>query len=235
MLKIMTSLAFGLAVITSSAIYAEDVVSEHKKALGAKEAVEKIKSIRRTGEIEFKGQFSAEGTIEEYAVLGKKSAQKIKGGEFESTQIWNGEKGWAMNTYVPTAELTPEQVDQMKGVASLNPFLGMVADVPADKLVAGEDAEFGGVACKTYKPEEKLTIYIGKEDHLFHGMSVNGKDPGGGDLKIKIVNSDFKEYGGVKFPDSIVTNINDDQIIATVKFSKTEINPTLGDELFAKP
>lgn len=236
MLKMMTSLAFGIALCATSVVYADDVVQEHKKALGSKEAIEKIKSIRRTGEIQFKGMFDGKGAFEEYAVLGKKSGQKIKGDEFESTRVWDGEKGWASNTYMPVAEIEGNQLDQMKGVASINSFLGMAVDMPPEKLVAGADADFGGVACKTYSPEKDMTIYIGKEDHLFHGMTAKAPDPGSGqDVTVKTTYSDFKEYEGVKFPNSVVTVIGDDDLTITTKFDKTEINPELGDALFAKP
>jgi hypothetical protein len=81
-----------------------------------------------------------------------------------------------------------------------------------------------------------MTAYMGKEDHLFHGMVVKVSDPAsGGEANIKVVYSDFKEHDGIKFADKVVTNLESANMVITMKFTKTEINPSLDDKLFAKP
>lgn len=232
MSKFITSLILGLVALTSSALQADDVIDEHKKALGSSEAIEKVKTFRRSGQMEM---FNNKGTIEESAVVGKKSYQKIEMPNFKSTQVWNGEKGWLANSFNPSTELKEGQITQMKCVAGLNAFLAMAAELPAEKLISESEGDFEGIACKTYKLDAITSAYIGKDDHLLHGIVVKATTPAGKDASMKFIYSDFKEYDGVKFADKTVTVLGGGAFVITVQYTKTEINPDLTDALFEKP
>ena len=235
MLKPTTCLALGLTLILSSVARAEHIVDAHIKAIGGADAIAKIKTIRRTGKTEMKG-LPAQGTIEQACVVGKKALQVLDLGAYKQVLAWNGEDAWAMDSITGSKEATEQQLQQLRGIAAVNPIVGIKGENGASAFESWGEQEFEGAACEAFKVTGELTIYIDKNSKMFAGMTTKVNDPLlGGETTIKITYSDFAKHRGVMFPEKSTINIGDGALMITFEYTNTEINGKLDDSKFEKP
>lgn len=232
MLKIILLLVLAFSALTSTVVRAEDILEDHKKALGSEEAIAKIKSIRRTAEVKVNGQMSAKGSAVEAVIIREKCCQRMKVARSDVTIAWDGEKGWTVNSSI-VLPIPEEQLMYVKAHASINPFVGILTLADPATIKAVDDTEFEGIRCNVYTIGDS-TFYLGKEDKLLHGMIRTGPQSASNEPSTAtVIYSDFKEYEGVKFPNKTVQKFGND--ITTLTYTKTEINPELEDSLFEKP
>jgi len=239
--------AFGIAVIIALGLLigptlaeemnVEAIMKAHVKAIGGTEALDKIKTVKRSATTSMDGVMGQmEGTSEEVFVVGKKSYQHTDFGVYVETSGWNGKTGWAKNSMEGLQDVTGEDLE----------FLESAAEV---SLLATVWRAYGNAALKhlpdeTYegKQYQVLTIvetdidfYLDPKTGLLAAMSMPFEDPELGEAELLIVTEDYNEYNGVMFPDSTMMVIGDDLIVIESEYTETKINGPVDNAVFEKP
>lgn len=225
----------GLAAAES----VDEIVDGHIKAIGGMDAIKKIESVKRKGEVAVSGMFGDMAGVSEIAMIPwKKAYQNMDLGMFAQKMGWNGKDGWSESSMEGQKKLEGTELGQVKQVASIDPLAeykikkeGTLAALP-DEKVGDADQH---VLELTPKEGPKIKFYIDKATKLLTQATLDQDSPQFGQVKIVLGGADFAEFGGVKLPKKSTVNIGDGQLSLTTTYTETKINEKIDDKIFEMP
>lgn len=214
---------------------ADEILTKHFEAIGGKDKVGNIKTIKMTGNIELQAGLTAPVSIQ---IVNNKSMRfdlSIQG--MTMNQVVDGETGWQIMPFQgnPNAEPIPaDQIKEMKGQMDVQGDLfnykekGNTVDLVGNDEVDGTEVYKLKVTTKdgrvNYKYIDKASNYIIKEVQI-----VKTEDK---EVEGATVFSNFKKTDdGITFP----FNMNTEMAGGVIKWEKIEINPTIDPTIFKMP
>ena len=212
----------------------DDILDKYVKAIGGKEAIQKITSRTVKGSFEIEAM-NMSGTLEMFAKAPNKNAMKIDlPGVGMVYNVFDGLKGWDSNPMTGLRELAGEELATMKREADFYQPLNLKKHFP--KLeVKGKDKvdeyeTYVVVATPAGGGPEKLYFDIAS------GLLIRQdaeRETGQGKIAVEEHFDDYKDVGGVMIPHSLrqVTPM----FAITMKFTEIKSNVEIDEEKFNKP
>ena len=212
----------------------DELIDKHIKALGGKEAIEKITSRSAKGSFEIEAM-NMTGALEMYAKAPNKNAMKIDlPGVGVVNTVYDGAKAWDSNPMTGLRELTGAELAAMKRRADFNPELNFKKyytkmEVKGKEKIGANEAY---VVVATPVEGEPEKIYFDINSGLIVRRDVEADGPQG-KMPTEIYTEDYKVVDGVKFAHTI-KQINP-MFAATIKLTEVKTNVEIDEAKFGKP
>jgi hypothetical protein len=213
---------------------ADEIIEKYVKALGGKEAIEKITSRSAKGTFEIEAM-NLTGTFENYHKAPNKFANlftipAVGGGG----QIFDGAKGWDSNPMTGLRELSGEELATLKREADFYQPLNFKKHYPKlevkGKEKVGNSEAYVVIATPAEGGPDKMYFDVNS------GLIVREdaeRETGQGKMAIEVYLEDYKDVGGVKVAHTMkqVSPV----FSMTLKFTEVKSNVEIDDAKFAKP
>jgi hypothetical protein len=216
---VTTMLVSSAPLMAQSAPSASDVIAKYVAAIGGKDAVMKITSLKQTSTMQLPAMgITAE--VEAYQAAPNKMASKSTiPGIGEMLQGTNGEIAWDANPMQGPRLLTDKELAQTLEGAD---FYGNLL-YPAERFTKMENlglADFNGESCYKIQLVRKDS---GRESIQYFsvatGLMVGAEttqESQMGSMAISSTMSDYKSFGGVKFPMKSEVNMGPNKMLMTI-------------------
>lgn len=246
MKRIITLLA--VAALSTTSLFAQtadEVIDKYFEAVGGREAMAAVKTVKMTGKIKVQGM---ELPI---TMVNTNKGQQRMSFSFQGQEIvqpaFDGNEGWQTNFMTMKAEkMEAEDNAIMKAEAGDFPdaFLDYKGKGYSIALEADETIE--GVACHKIKLTKKPVTIDGKEEENFsyyffdkennvpimvRSIIKKGQMKG---MASESFMSDYQEVNGVMFPFTIDQKFNG-QSQAAIAIEKVDVNVTIDEAIFKFP
>ena len=240
----LSTLFLLFTVGSLSAQTAEEVIDNYLEAIGGKDALSKITSMKITGIAKAQGM---DFPIVMYQKApGKQRMDMVFQGQEITQMAFDGETGWGVNFMtMQTEKWGQEESATMKAEMDFpNPFLNY-ADRGFSVSLEGEET-IEGTECFKIKLIKKPVVVEGKEMENFSYHFLDKESfvlimlqqfIKSGPMKGTTSQTYFSDYdkaGDVYFAHSIVSKVNG-QTTASISFSEIEVNPEIEESLFSFP
>jgi len=234
--SILFTLVFLLtAQFALSAQTVDEIVNKHFEAIGGKDKIGNIKTIKMTGNIELQAGMTAPVNIQ---IVNNKSMRfdlSIQG--MTMNQVVDGETGWQVMPFQgnPNAEPIPaDQIKEMKGQMDVQGDLFNAKEKGNKVELVGNDEVDGTEVYKikvttkdgrvNYKYIDKASSFIIKEVQI---VKTEDKEVEGATMF-----SNFKKTDdGITFP----FNMNTEMAGGVIKWDKIEVNTPIDPAIFKMP
>jgi outer membrane lipoprotein-sorting protein len=219
------------------ALTVEQILAKNAEARGGAGKLRALQSVGFTGKMNI-------GPMELPLTMVKKRPSMMK---IELTlqgmtgvQAYDGSSGWMVMPFLGKKDPEAMSGDELSMAREQADFDGAFFDVEKK----GHKAELAGMGEVDGKPayKVKLTAKDGLETIAwfdatsFLQIRVDAKrKQQGQDVQAETILGDYKEFGGILWPMSIVLRQNGSPAAQTITFTNVEINPTLNDSLFRMP
>ena len=216
---VTTMLVSSAPLMAQSAPSASDVIAKYVAAIGGKDAVMKITSLKQTSTMQLPAMgITAE--VEAYQAAPNKMASKSSiPGIGEMLQGTNGEIAWDANPMQGPRLLTDKELAQTLEGAD---FYGNLL-YPAERFTKMANlglADFNGESCYKIQLVRKDS---GRESRRYcsvaSGMMVGAEttqESQMGSMTNSSTMSDYKSFGGVKFPMKSEVNMGPNKMVMTI-------------------
>ena len=243
LLPILLSILVVPAFETSaSAQTADEVVNKYLAALGGREALGKLTSRRAIGTITVS---TPNGDLGGPLEIDSKAPNKVRVAmdldlsalgvpdKMHNEQKFDGMSGWTLNSMQGDAEITGNQLDNMRNNVFPTPLLnyktaGLTVELLPKETLNGKSVV---VLRATPKAGSATKLYFDAETYLLVRTVATINSPQtGGDIEQTSDFSDYRAVDGIKIAFQVV-NSNALQS-AMIKLTKVEHNVALDDALF---
>jgi hypothetical protein len=237
LLCVAATAAFGQAAkpaVQAKLPTAQEIVAKYTKAIGGREAMEKIKSWTTKGNVEI-SPMGLKGTFEQIASAPDRSMTTMSiAGLGDLVEGYDGKTAWAINPIQGSRERTGAELLQAKLMSNF------YRDVNLDKLypkmevkgiekVNGKDAY---VVTATPDGLPAATMYFDVQSGLIV-RSDNTLIAPEGQQQVSIYIEEMKQVDGVMVPTKMRTKLPTFEMLMTV--TEVKSGPTIEDAKFARP
>lgn len=216
---------------------ADEIVAKYIQAIGGREKMDAIKTIKSTGKSVFQGGMEASLAIEFKRPNKVRIEFTFQG--MTGTQAFDGESGWFIMPF--TGKTDPEKMspDQVKEMESQADFDGPLVDYQkkGHKLeLMGKDEAEGSSAYKLKVTKKNGDVeYHFLDAEQFLPIKVAGKrEFQGMQMDYEVAFGDYKAVAGMLFAHSIRQKAGQ-MGENTMIFEKVEANAPIEDERFVMP
>lgn len=217
----------------------DELVAKNLEALGGKDKVEAVKSVRMTGKMNLPQGMEAAIVLEQQNPKRMRMDMTLQG--MTMVQAYDGKAGWKIVPFTGKTDPEPmsaEEIKQMeKQAVNSADFLSTLKDEGYTAELAGKEDVEGTPTYKikvTSKDGDVLNLFLDAEQYLL--VKITGKTMmQGQEIETDTTVGDYKEVGGILFPFSIQTKIAAFPTPLTMSFEKIEVNPDIPDSRFAMP
>ena len=230
-------------VSVTSAQTADEVIERSLKAIGGREAHEKLKSRSMTGTINIStpaGEIA--GTIEILSAPPNKTRSVVKAdltalgaGPMVLDQRFDGTTGYVLDSLQGNREMTGGQLENLKNNSFPHPFMNYKAVGTAKlggKEKVGDREAF--VVELTPKSGPAIRYFIDAESYMPLKMVMRVEIPQlGQELEQTTEFHDYKEVDGTKIPFRVQSSSSIQSF--TISINKVEHNVPVDEKLFVKP
>lgn len=233
----MKKLTIGLLAITAlislqttKAQTLDEVISKHEIALGGKEKLLSLKSVKMTGSLNVQG-FDVGVTVTTVNGVGSRNDISVPG-MGEGFQVVNTKKGWDFMPFRGQSspeEISAEQLKSSQGLLDLQGLLVNYKEKGSQVELMGKENVSGAECFKlklTDKNSKVYTLYIDSKTY-YRVKSVSKTITSNGEMDTEITYGDYqKTADGFVFP--FLQTIETGSIV----FSKIEINQPVDEKIF---
>jgi|WetSurMetagenome_2_1015567.scaffolds.fasta_scaffold127756_2 hypothetical protein len=231
MKKVILLFTALLAVSVTNAQSLDEIVKKYSTAINS-EKLANIKTIKITGKMSAMG-------MEMPMVMYMKNPNKIKvtysfNGQ-DMISVFDGEKGYAMNPMMGSAEPIELKGDQLKQVQNNNAFRNELLNYYKNKQVTLEGAEDvnGSPANKlkiTQESGNPIYMYLDQKTGLLVKISTT-VDQMGTTMNVDSYMTDYTDTKGVMMPKKTTAMANGMEA-ATISFDLIEVDVPMDDSIF---
>ena len=233
----MKKLAFGLLAITAlisaqsiNAQTVDEVINKYEIALGGKEKLLSLKSVKMTGSLNVQG-FDVGVTVTTVNGVGSRNDISVPG-MGEGFQVVNAKKGWDFMPFRGQSspeEISAEQLKSSQGLLDLQGLLVNYKEKGSQVELMGKE-NVSDVECFKLKLTDKMgkvyTLFIDSKTY-YRVKSVSKTNSPDGEVDTEITYGDYKKTeDGYVFP--YLQTIETGSIV----FSKIEINQPVDEKIF---
>lgn len=214
-----TMVGASVSLSAQAAPSAADVIAKYVTAIGGKDAIMKITSVKQTSTMQLPAM-GISADIEAFQAAPNKMATKSSiPGVGEMLQGTNGEVAWDANPMAGPRLLADKELTQMLETAD---FYGNMLYLP-DRFSSMENlgvADFNGEKSYKLKLVRKgsgiaSTTYFSVATGLIVGAETEQVSQMG-TMQVSSTLSDYKEFGGVKFPTKTEVNMGPQKMLMTI-------------------
>ncbi len=212
----------------------DDILDKHIKAIGGKEAIEKVTSRSMKGSFDIEAM-NMSGAVEMFAKAPNKSAMKIDLPGFGVvSRIFDGQKGWDSNPMTGLRELSGVELAQMKRGSDFHSDINFKKhytkmEVKSKEKVGSNEAYVIEATPAEGSPEK---LYFDANTGLLIRQDAEADGPQG-KMQIETYVDDYRVVDGVKIPHAM-KQVNS-MITWTMKITEVKNNVPIDDAKFAKP
>lgn len=235
MKKLLTSfLILVAASVQAQTPSVDEIIANHAKAIGGLEALNKVTSMKSSGNVAMQGM---DFPLTSQIVYKKGVRIDIEVMGQSVIKAYSNGKGWEINPFAgkPTAtELTGEDLIDMK--EQINPVDKLIdyKSLGHTVVLVGEET-FEGIKCWnikfTNKESGKETSYFISASDYMLVKSSSKKSIMGQEVEAQTVYSNIKEFGGLKFPTMISVSL-DGTPFQEVSIGNIELNVQIDEKIF---
>jgi len=212
----------------------DEILDKYVKAVGGKEAIEKVTSRVEKGTFELPA-FGASGTIETYAKAPNKTALVIEIGGFGKVEnVFDGTKGWSSDPQSGLRELNGTELAMTRRDADLHRSLKLKSQYTKMEVIGkdkvGDSEAYVVVATPSEGKPEKL--YFDAKSGLLTRMDVEAETPQGA-MAFQIYLQDYKPIDGVQVPHTL--RRESEAFGMVIKYTEVKHNVAVEDTKFNKP
>lgn len=218
----------------ASAPTVDEILDKYVKAIGGKEAIEKVTSRVGKGTFELPS-FGANGSIETYAKAPNKTAMTIDIGGFGKVEsVFDGTKGWSADPQSGLRELSGTELAMTKRDADLYRSLKLKSqytkiEVTGKEKVGDSEAYVVTGTPAEGKPEK---MYFDVNSGLLTRMDIEAETPQGA-MAFQVFLQDYKAVDGVKVPFTL--RRESEAFGMVIKYTEVKHNVAVEDAKFNKP
>ena len=212
----------------------DEILDKYVKAIGGKEALEKVTSRVGKGTFELPA-FGASGTIETYAKAPNKTAMTIEIGGFGKVEnVFDGTKGWSADPQSGLRELSGVELAMTRRDADLYRSLKLKSqytklEVTGKEKVGDSEAYVIVGTPAEGKPEK---MYFDVSSGLLIRLDVEAETPQGA-MAFQVYLQDYKPVDGVKVPYTL--RRESEAFGMLIKYTEIKHNVAVEDTKFNKP
>ncbi len=213
----------------------DEILDRYVKALGGKEAIQKLTSRVARGDFEIPDQGAA-GSVEIFSKAPNKRGLTITIDGFgEIKQAFNGTIAWADNPQAGYRELSGAELENQKRNSDFYQalrFKELFAKLTAGGIQKAGDRDAWLLEADTGsgKPQK---YFFDAETHLLIRVETERESPMGGTMTIQTFLDDYKVYDGVKVATTI-RQVNP-QFTSIMRLKEVQHNVAVDDVRFDKP
>lgn len=238
--KLLLSLC-AVALLTVSAFgqTADELLEKNLKAMGGKEKLTALKSVRMTGKMKM-GPMEAPFTMTKARPADMRVDFTIQG--MTGTRAYDGTTGWTLLPFTGNKDPQKMTEDMLKEVRADSDFDGPTFDYKAKgnkvEYVGKEDVQ-GTPAYKlkvTTKEGKESLVYLDAETYLAIRTEAT-RNVQGQDLEMETSIGDYKSVDGLLFPYSMESHVKGKEAMGgqAIAIEKIELNPKVDSTIFAMP
>jgi hypothetical protein len=212
----------------------DDILDNYVKALGGKDAIEKLTTRASKGAFELPAM-GASGTVEAFTKAPNKSASIIEMSGFGKIErIFDGAKAWSASPMEGVRELEGAELALMKRQADFHSSLNIKKnfaklEVKGVEKVVNTDA-YMVVATPAEGKAEKMYFDVNSGLLVRHDIEMVSPQ---GEILVETLIEDYKVVDGVKIPFTIKQNTPAFNMV--LKYSEIKHNVPVDDAKFGKP
>lgn len=235
MKRIITAL-LSLVFISANAQTADEIISKYSEKVGGLDAFNAVKSAKMTGIASIQGMdlpitiqvINGRAYRIDVEVMGQSVVNSFKDG-----------KGWKINPFggAETAtDVEGAELLEFKTQANLSSSLMDYKARGHQVELLGQENVEGVKTFKlklTSKDDNKVTTYYIIENENMLLKSVSSREMQGQTVDVETYFSDYKEFGGIKFPMTRTQKIQG-QDFQTITLNNIELNAAIDEKVFDK-
>ena len=234
-MKILKFFSFFAAVSSAVSIYAQtadEIIAKHIEAIGGKEKLSAITSVRMENTTQIMGNDAPGSTV---IVNGKGFLNESEFNGQKIIQAYTDKSGWSVNPMMGGGP-QPMPDDQYKGGKDqiyIIPFLDYATRGSKAELLGQEKAgNVNAYKIKLTSSDNTATTYYIDPASYYIIQTVKSSEMMGQQVDVTTTYSDYKksDYGWVT-PQSIEISFGD-QFSLTLKVKKLEVNPAIDAAVF---
>lgn len=212
----------------------DEIIDKYVKAIGGKEAIEKVNSREAKGAVELEGM-NMSGSFQQYVKSPNKVAMTSElGGMGAWISVYDGAKGYSSDPMNGSRELSGGELDAMKRGADLHQPLKLKQtyskmEVKGKDKVGAADVYVVEVTPAEGAPEK---FYFDASSGLLVKSDAEMDSPQG-KMPVEVFLEDYKAVDGVKLPFTMRRVMPVATVV--VKLSEVKHNGAIDDAKFAKP
>ncbi len=237
----MRSTLVALSLLVAAPLHAQtadEIVGKYVAAIGGKEKIAAVKTLRRHGTFNGGGGFEA-------ATLDEKKRPNLVREEFAlqgmvGVNAYDGKTGWKIEPWQGKKDAEPLGEEELKSIVEDSDFDGPLVDYKAKGNTVeyvGTDSVEGTDAFKlkvTLKSGDVQYYFIDSDDYV--PIKIDTKRfVRGEEREYETIVGDYKAAGGWYLPRSFESNAKGSQNKTKVTIDAIEINVPIADSRFAQP
>lgn len=212
----------------------DEILDKYVKALGGKEAIEKLNSRIVKGSFDIEAA-NMSGSFENFQKAPNKSATRISIQGFgDINSVFDGSKGWSNDPFSGFRELSGVELAATKREADLHSALNFKKNYSKMVVKGKEKVDSSEAYVVEATPEEgtpeKFYFDVNSGLVVRHDSE---RDSPQGKLAAEIYLTDYKEVDGVKIP--FLTKFNTPAFAFTIKVTEVTHNTEIDESKFNKP
>ena len=210
------------------------ILKRMSDTLGGRKTIESIKDMTMVGEVEMPQQ-GISGTVTIYKKEPDKSRIDLDAMGMVIIQVYNGQTAlWTNPQTGNIEEMDEQQAERMIRqsfplAAIFDPEKnGIIFTYKGKETVEGKECF---VLEQMYKDGYRMIRYVDSDTYLSVKTRSTLTGPGGSEIQVEQVMSDFRSVGGMTIAYSVTTYYNG-SVFNKIRFKDVKFNTGLGDSLF---
>ena len=206
----------------------ETVMEAHIKALGGKEAIEKVQSFHRNSKAGgTAGAYPIDGKMEEVVDLKNRRFWSLMDlGAYTKQSVLSGESNWTEDTQQGKKEMPEQEAGLVKLNIGISPLLSVHSEYP-QALTLGKEVKFNDKQCQEVLVHQApIKFYVGTKSNLVEGIEIESLG--------SITYEQYKAVEGVMFANRITTLMEPVGMKLVNDYTSTKINAEIDESLFGK-
>lgn len=240
MLRRTVSAAAFAALLTlpASAQTVDEISNKVCQAMGGKEKLQSVQTLRMTGKLMMGQGMEAPFTMEVKRPASVRNEFVFQG--MTGIQAFDGKQGWMIMPFMGKTDPEPLPEEALKQIREQADWEGPLVDYKAKGHTVemlGKESVEGAEAYKlkvTLKNGDVQTVFVEAESFLPIKVEAKVKMQGQ-EIEGESVMGDYKDVGGIKFPFSIESRAKGAPEGQQIVFEKIDVNPVLDDARFKMP
>lgn len=223
------------------AMAVSQIVERNIAARGGLAAWRAVKGLTMSGEMEAGGKQDAKLPFVMTMKRPQKSRLELKFQGQSAVQVWDGKQGWKVRPYLNRNDVESFTAAESRSAAAAAELDGPLVDFEKKGTKvesAGTEVVEGKNTYKlklTLKSGEQIYLWIDAKSFLEAKIDGEPRRIDGRMRKVAVFYRDFKPVGGLRFPHTMETVVENVKGSHKMTIQAIKVNPPLDDSLFAKP